>query len=71
MNDFSYADVGAFLMAVGTVMKKRGLCAMATLDGNSDDELKEIIIDQVGCTEERAQDIIEMELSDAITFVEE
>jgi hypothetical protein len=70
MDSIKYREIGALLIAVGNVMILRGLCAEATQDGNSDDELVGFMMMR-GIEEERAREIIRLDLKHAVSFIEE
>jgi hypothetical protein len=41
--NFTYEEIGAFLIAIGTVMMNYDLCANAANDGESDEVMKQIL----------------------------
>lgn len=71
MNDqFTYAELGVLLIAVGTVMSINGLCADAAMDGNSDRHLVTIMMKH-GIDGKRAEQLLALDLSVAINYIRE
>lgn len=59
MKNLTFSEAGLVLMAVGKIMfDDGGLSAGAALDGNSDNEIRETLI-QNGVDDERADEILE------------
>lgn len=67
-HDFTYQEIGAFLIAIGTVMSSRYLCAGAANDGNSDEEIKAILSEH-GVDEDRIRIVSAMPLDFAISYI--
>lgn len=65
----TYQELGALLIAVGSVMAERGLCAGAALDGNSDDELIQAITAQ-DIPVERAKYLITLDLDTVVNYMD-
>lgn len=56
---FTYRELGALLIAVGTMMIERGLCAEATRDGVSDYAMRHILTMQYDLEPDRAGALLE------------
>lgn len=65
---FSYEEIGAFLMAIGTVMMENGLCAGAAHDGNSYAEIMSILKHN-GVDEGRLNAVAALPLDYAISYI--
>jgi hypothetical protein len=67
---FTYAEYGALLVAVGTVMQEADLCAGAAMDGGNREQMLGML-EERGIEEDRAMALLEVDLQEAIEFVDE
>lgn len=67
-DDFTYEEIGAFLIAIGSVMANHNICAGAANDGESDIEIMEILVKQ-GIDEDRIRDVVAMPIQFAINYI--
>lgn len=67
-HDFTYQEIGAFLIAIGNVMSQNNLCAGAANDGGNDLEIEEILLSE-GVSEDRIRTVSAMPLEFAISYI--
>jgi hypothetical protein len=67
-SNFTYEEIGAFLVAIGTVMSNQALCANAANDGNSDKQIEQLLKAQ-GVDEDRVSIVSAMPLDFAINYI--
>lgn len=63
---FTYNELGALLAAV---MYERGLCGGAALDGNSNEQIKEILVEEFQIKEARADVLMTLTIEQAIGYL--
>ncbi len=62
----TYEEVGAMLIAIGTQMMQRNLCAGAARDGCSNNEMRQQLIGELHIDEERVECLLEVSNEDLI-----
>ncbi|KAF1046379.1 MAG: hypothetical protein GAK35_01066 [Herbaspirillum frisingense] len=67
---FTYNELGALLAAAGTVMYERGLCGGAALDGDSHEQIKEILAKEFHVEEERADVLLTLTIEQAVGYLD-
>jgi len=65
---FTYQEIGAFLIAIGNVMSSGELCAGAANDGGNDNEIEEILRKE-GVDEDRIRIVSAMPIDFAISYI--
>lgn len=68
--EFTYEEIGAYLIAVGNVVADYDLCVGAALDGGSDEMLIRIMKEH-GVSDIHAETLCRLDPLDAINFVME
>ena len=68
--NLTYREVGALLMAVGEEMMRNNVCAPAALDGSAEEFFVDLMEGTIGINEERAKQLLTLDLHDAIDFME-
>lgn len=68
MKQFTYQELGALLIAVGTVMARRDLCVQAATDGFSNGELIRVLSHHK-IDSETAEVLVKLDLHQVIDYV--